>query len=337
METSRNNDIEIHDDRHPLVSVIIPVYNTEKYLRQCVASVLAQTYSYVEVILINDGSSDASGKICDELSAGCDKIRTIHTPNRGPASARNAGLDIMKGQYVAFIDSDDAIHPLYLEYLMNISRHNECDLACITQTRRSERNLYLNNIEKYGVEVMASRQAVMSMLYQKGLPDCSVCGKLYPSRFFENERFSNGILYEDMDISYRIMLQARKVAISSAPLYYYRVNTSSILHTFTPGRADVLQVTHRMEEFFTSCHKDEKLRKAARQRRFSAAFNIFGLTVANGGDPKVADRCWDMILELRGATISDPHSRIKNKIGALASYLGGRRLISQLAKKIYSL
>ena len=111
-------------DNKGLISVIVPVYNVEKYLAKCIDSLLAQTFSDFEILLVNDGSPDASGQICDALAKSDDRIRVIHKENGGAASARNSGLDAAKGDYIAFVDGDDLIHPQYLECLLALIQKN---------------------------------------------------------------------------------------------------------------------------------------------------------------------------------------------------------------------
>ena len=153
--------------------------------------------------------------------------------------------------------------------------------------------------------------------------------------FFNEIRFREGILYEDLDIAYLLMLKAGKVAVSDLPLYLYRQNETSILHTFNEKRADVLDVTERMERYFTTESPDRELMHAARHRRLSAAFNIMGLCAANGRHGELPARCWNIIRCLRREVALNGRSRIKNRIGALLSYIGGRRLITLLSKRVY--
>ena len=119
-------------ENRPLVSVIIPVYNVEKYLERCVDSVLAQTYTNLEIILIDDGSTDTSGKICDEYAQKDARIRVLHKKNTGIADTRNIGLDISKGEYIAFVDSDDFVASIFIEVAMDAMLNEQCDLVALT-------------------------------------------------------------------------------------------------------------------------------------------------------------------------------------------------------------
>ena len=112
-----------------LISVIVPVYKVERYIEKCVASILEQTFQNFELILVEDGSPDRSGEICDMLAKRDSRIRVIHKENGGAATARNAGLDVAKGDYIAFVDGDDSIHPQYLEFLSNLINRSGADIA----------------------------------------------------------------------------------------------------------------------------------------------------------------------------------------------------------------
>ena len=124
----------------PLVSVIVPVYNNEAYLPQCLDSIVTQTLSDIEIILVNDGSTDQAGEICKEYAAGDSRIRFLDQENRGPSSARNAGLEVAKGEHIGFVDSDDWIEPHMYERLVQIATEHDCDIVWA--------NVYRNESEK---------------------------------------------------------------------------------------------------------------------------------------------------------------------------------------------
>lgn len=129
----------------PLISVIIPIYNVEKYVKRCLDSVLNQTYCHLEVILVDDGSTDSSGKICDEYKKMDTRIRVIHKSNEGVSSARNLGIEVANGEYIAFIDSDDAMEKDCIEYLYRLIQENHCSLSiCSYRIRFEGKNKYHN-------------------------------------------------------------------------------------------------------------------------------------------------------------------------------------------------
>ena len=135
-----------------MISVIVPVYNVEKYLRQCLDSIVAQTYRDLEIILVDDGSIDASGAICDEYAVRDSRIKVVHQPNRGLSSARNTGLDLVSGEYTFFIDSDDWIHEKALERLLLAQAKTNADLVLCNYQRVDEAGNAINNVSQRPLE-----------------------------------------------------------------------------------------------------------------------------------------------------------------------------------------
>lgn len=316
-----------------LVSVIIPVYKVEPYLRQCIESVLAQTHSGLEVILIDDGSPDRSGEICEEYAARDPRIRVIHQENGGLSAARNAGLDAAKGNYITFIDSDDFVAENYVETLLRWIEDSGADIACGGFVDYHSGDKVATPIAQSRPKILSSAEFLEAMLYQH-TGDNSVWGKLYKKSIFDGLRFTPGILYEDLDIIYKAILRGRKVAWGRTPLYYYRVTPGSILHNFSLKRADVLDVTDRMTEYLGRNYP--QLESAARSRRLSAHFNIYCLLAANGmRNSEIEERCRKVIKGERGRFLFDPKVRLKNRLGIALTYIGGFPLLRFAGSRIY--
>lgn len=305
----------------PLVTVIVPVYGVEKYLRQCIDSVLAQTFIDWELILVDDGSPDRCGEICDAYAAVDSRIKVIHSGNGGLSVARNRGIDISKGKFISFVDADDMVHPQYLDALYKAAVENDCAISCVGSKIFSGDLTGNTVIKKYRFETNGGIDYTADILYQK-TGNNSVWGRLYRRELFEDIRFTPRIGYEDLDIIYRVLIRADRIAFSSDRLYYYRVNPSSYLGKFNERRADVLDVTDRMVSALTeTC---PKLAMAARSRRLSAYFNIYLLLAANGIKNGTLDkRCRDLIRRERGVFLFCPEIRMKNRIGIIASYILG--------------
>lgn len=299
-----------------VVSVIMPVYNVERYLRAAIDSVLAQTYPHWELILVDDGSTDSSPEICDEYAAN-PQITVYHTANGGLSAARNYGLRHSTAPWVLFVDSDDMIHPQCLAALMEVQKHSQCDI--VSATAQEDTEPHFRRIGVPTMRVHTWEKAVELTLYQRCGMLNSMCSKLFARRLFEQEQFTEGILYEDLDIFYRMYDKVERVATTRARLYFYRMRAGSIIHTWNEHRADVLTVMAKMEAYMAKRHP--QLLKAARDRRLSANFNIFLLATANG-QKEIADRCWKVICALRGASLFNPKVRFKNHVGCLVSYLG---------------
>lgn len=292
-----------------MISVIIPVYNTERWLPECLDSLLAQKEEDWEGILVDDGSVDSSAAICRRYCEADTRFRLVCQENGGPSSARNTGLDNAQGDYIAFIDSDDTILPDYLSTLLkNIETHNAeiasvgtCELTAETGKPQS---------------VLTGGEAVERMLYQTSSLTTSPYGKLFRKELWDGMRFRPGIIYEDLDIIYRIILKARKVSVDSKSLYIYRSTPGSLIRTLSPNRADVLDVTSRICSEMESA--SPRLLRAARDRRLSACFNILSLIDLNPG--YLAERrkeCTASIRRLWPSSLFNRRVRLKNKAGII--------------------
>ena len=168
------------------VSVIIPVYNAEKYIRRCIESVLDQTYQDLEILLINDGSTDSSGSICDEYALKYMRVKSIHSINQGVAHARNLGLDNATGEYVVFVDSDDYVSSKYVENLVDGIVKTRADVS-ITKIKRIGENQIVNiKQENASTMVWNRNQAIINMMLARGTDSC-VCSKLYNRLMFNSE------------------------------------------------------------------------------------------------------------------------------------------------------
>jgi len=296
--------------------IIIPVYNGEKYLSEAIESALRQSWVATQIILVDDGSTDSSGKICDEYAAKYKCVRAIHRPNGGLSAARNTGIDAATTEWVMFLDADDKLYRDAAACLACMTSGNGIDIAiggCTTHPLEKEPTLDFTDFRSATPEA-----AIKETLYQSGLLH-SAWGKLYRLSILKGVKFTENLLYEDLDFFYRYTLKCRRVAINNSPLLYYRQLEGSIMHTWRPERSDVLDVTDRIEAFMAKNYPE--LLPAARDRKFSAHYNIYLLATAHG-EKGIADRCWEVIKEYRSGSLRDPKVRMKNKAGALLSYFG---------------
>ena len=207
-----------------LVSVIIPVYNTEKYLKRCVESVLRQTYTNLEIILVDDGSPDKSGEICDELASKDARISVVHKENGGLSSSRNAGIDFSHGEFICFVDSDDYIENDYVMTLYNLIEKHNADLAKInyaevTTDNYSEKSKCEKEVLFLGKEVEYAYLA---------LKVDSACVFLYRKELIGNTRFELGKTSEDIPFNFEIFRKAKKFVYLPVNKYYYFYNINSI-------------------------------------------------------------------------------------------------------------
>lgn len=217
------------------VSIIVPVYNVEKYINRCIESILNQTFINYELIIVDDGSPDNSAMICEEYAKIDERISVIHKKNGGLSSARNVGIDIAKGKYLFFVDGDDVIHPKTLEILYSGLVECGAQISIGNFCRFHENNeLVFQAKEQNDLSVYSGVQ-VLGKLYDKNKASryVSACGKLIQHSLFENVRFPVGRLFEDEFTTYLLYYNARTVFVTEKKLYYYFVNDSGITKNLT--------------------------------------------------------------------------------------------------------
>lgn len=307
-----------------MVSIVVPVYNAARYLEECIASVFSQSFDDWELILVDDGSSDGSGRIIDRMADADTRVKAIHRPNGGMSAARNTGIAAAAGEYVYFLDADDILHPDALKLLMQAFQVDGVDLAiCGAEIGKSCRFKKTNGCD---FVIMSPEDAIADSLYQKNILHAP-WGKIYRRMLMDKVGFTDGLCYEDLDFFYRYCLLCDKVAYTPVSLYFYRQHAESVMHVWKPRRLDVLTVVDDIERYMEQNHPS--LAGAARDRKLSANFNIF-LLATRHGQADVAARCWNVVRKYRYASLTDRNVRVKNKLGILLSYLG-RRIFSALA------
>lgn len=215
----------------PLVSIIVPVYNVENYIEKCVESLINQTYENIEIILINDGSADDSGKICDTLSMTDNRIRVIHQENGGVSAARNNALDHMQGDFVTFVDADDYVASDFIECLYNaVSEHN-ADISTCGHYRvefdGSLKKIYHLSDNPDEVICMSGKDSITNMFYEN-ICSASSGSKLYKKEIFKNLRFPGYIMGEDTFVVYYAFKNSNVIAHTNKPLYYYVQHSASV-------------------------------------------------------------------------------------------------------------
>lgn len=207
---------------NPLISVIVPVYNVAEFLPRCLASVETQTYKHLEIILINDGATDESGEICDAFAQKEPRATVIHKTNGGPSSARNAGLERASGDYVTFLDSDDAIDANMYEHLLEniIKNHAQISICAFRKTVMFQQ-------PQIKLKVMTQTEAINQLFTIDLNCNISVWNKLYERKLFENIRFPAG-QSEDILPNFEVFSRATQVVMSNQALYYYFTHENSI-------------------------------------------------------------------------------------------------------------
>lgn len=209
----------------PVISVIVPVYNVEKYLRRCVDSILNQTFKDFELILVDDGSTDKSGEICDSYINKDNRIQVIHQKNQGQAKARNRGVELARGEWIHFVDGDDLIHSRMLEILYFVSKKCKVNLCMCGAVESEKLPEDFENIGTFNFESYDVNELYLKELYEKGEHRYWVVwGKLIKKEIVEKIPFKEGRIYEDNAVTCRWLYEAQTIADISLGLYYYMIN-----------------------------------------------------------------------------------------------------------------
>lgn len=247
----------------PLITIIVPVYQVKEYIGECVESLLAQNYTNLEILLVNDGSTDGSGELCDEYARRDNRIRVLHQENQGAAGARNTGLDHAEGEYVAFVDSDDEVSSNYIEELYKLIGKYRADIAaCAFEKNKVEK------VQRKGktvndssvMEVCMSSEQMLRQWHGKYKDwETTPCNKLYHRSILEGDggsdriRFPMGRRHEDVLISHLIIANANRIVLTTQKLYMYRTRpgscTTQILVTAENRKQNLRAQRERMAFF----------------------------------------------------------------------------------------
>lgn len=248
------------------VSIIVPVYNVENYVDACVESILTQTYSNLEIILIDDGSTDGSGKRCDQWAEKDNRIRVLHQKNGGLSAARNAGLDICTGEWIVFIDSDDVLPENAIKTLSDLVITQKAEIGQGVSTVMGNKAQAAENFTK----VFSGIEFLKSDFYST-----SACGKIYHKKVWENRRFQEGIIHEDYDIMYQIIYEALCVNYSNQVVYWVRERTNSITRGgFSEDRLVLLDIDEKKIAYFRE-RKEEFLLEQAYKSYYSNLLHLY--------------------------------------------------------------
>ncbi len=231
------------------ISVVIPVYNSEQYLTECLDSVVSQTYSDIDIILVDDGSTDSSGRICDSYAATDSRIRVIHTENRGVSMARNKGISESCCDYLCFIDSDDYATPDYIEYLFKLITEDQADISVCQRINR--KNRIKENI------TLTSNQSCMAAFVKDANIDSVVWGKLYKRSLFDGILFPAGKRYEDEYTIYKLIAKAERISIGCGQKYHYRDNPESFMNRpFSDSDYELIEAMSEQKAFIEQRYPD---------------------------------------------------------------------------------
>lgn len=220
-----------------LISVIVPVYNVENYLQECLGSILSQTYQHLEIILVDDGSTDGSGQICEDYASRDSRIRVYHQVNTGVSAARNLALSQVTGSYVTIVDADDGIHETFIQDLYDNLKAHQADIAVSNYYKYSEFDgrFYFHNLDRDDLVEVLTPQGCMD--YQCDIKDyigmafIPVLGKLYRTDLFDGICFPIESLIDDEMVTHKLYLKSERVVLVNKNAYFYRVRPGSIMTT----------------------------------------------------------------------------------------------------------
>ena len=234
-----------------LISVIIPVHNVENYIERCLSSVIKQTYTNIEIIVIIDGCTDKSEIICKKIADSDLRIKIIRQRFSGVSVSRNTGLDNANGDYIFFVDSDDEIHETIIEYLYkNLKKYN-CDIS-VCEYQRVENSKQVVNVDMADekITLMNNVEAIKNQCYKTNLPFIVCWSKLYKKELFSDIRYPIGKIHEDEFITYKILYKCSNILHSNLPLYYYYRTPKSIMEKeFNIKRLDIFEAMKEKLEF----------------------------------------------------------------------------------------
>lgn len=269
----------------PLISLVIPVYNVEKYFVRCMESVLRQTYDYFEVILVDDGSTDNSGKMCDEYAEKDNRVAVYHKLNGGLSDARNFGVERANAEWVSFIDSDDYVTEDYLEYLWYLIEKYDADLSVGQFIRISDCQIGVE-IEQQNVKdyCLDTENAMKDLCLGNYISTVS-WGKLYRKEYLYKNKFPIGKYYEDIATTYKLFFESKKVAVGLKKIYFYVQRNISILHSTVNDKLMYgLIAAENMCDFI--CSNFPTLNSIAHVRCCTTAIDIIIRVVDNVGSER---------------------------------------------------
>lgn len=245
-----------------LISVIVPIYKVEIYLENCIKSIVNQTYENLQIILVEDGSPDRCGNICDKYEQLDSRIIVIHKENGGVSDARNTGLDASTGKYIIFIDSDDYIHPQMIQVLMSNLKQYDTDISICSYKLVKDMNSINNEYSNHTV-IYNNVEALSNMYNDLYITTVVAWNKVYKRSLFEGIQFPKGKVHEDEFTIYKLLYKANKIVYTDAVLYYYlQRNTSIMGQKLISNDFDAIQAQEEVFNFMYAKEESELINKA---------------------------------------------------------------------------
>ncbi len=304
-------------DDKPLISIMVAAFNVESYIKQCIDSALNQTYSNIEIIVVDDGSTDNTLAICKSYSTDR-RVKLISQENKGLAEVRNVALKSANGEYVVFIDGDDFVSPFYVQNLYNAIVKTNASMACCDFVKYydGEQIPVFNCTREY--QFYDKKEYIEQTLYQR--LECNAWGKLYTKQLALKLEYPRGALYEDLAVFTKLLDEIDNVVVVKTCDYVYRQNGASILHRpFTKADEDCLKFMQNLSEYVKKGFPE--LAIASNSRMFSVCCSMF-LRLNKKIYPKEYEYYWDSLKSLRAQVLKDKKARKKNRCAAFLSYFG---------------
>ena len=320
------------------LSIVISLFNEAESLDELLERIhaeLSEKQLKYELIMVDDGSTDNSGTLCDQWAERDQRIRVIHQENGGLSAARNTALDAMSGELVIMVDSDDVLHPDAVSILLQAIQAHHADVAIGSFVVFDGMDANWPTITSENTVRHYDSQAALKAIYYQDKLTNSSCWRLFKASLFDDVRYPVGKYYEDLAIVYPLYKKCSLVVGIDDAVYGYRQRNDSILDRFSLKRADVLDICEQLERQVQT--EDVELLHAVRSRLLSAYFNILLLSYQDKEQDfkELQDRCWKGIKRLRHNCLIDSNVRPKNKAGIIASYLGRTFLCDILGKRYH--
>lgn len=323
-------------DIQPLISIIIPVYNVSLYLRRCLDSVVSQTYRNLEIIIVNDGSTDDSGKICEEYARKDVRIKVFHQQNKGQAEARNYGMSHVHGIYIVYVDSDDYVSENYVEHMFILAKQNHVDFVqCCMEKFWDDKKVDVKTVD-YDTKIYTASEALEAYCYQKYFTP-SPWGKLIHISLMENLKFPICMGYEDAALMYKVIGNAHHLLFTKEVMYYYRQHEMSTMHSeFSEKKIDRIKIAKQLRQYIDINFPENS--KAVKTRCILADFQLLMDLPYHKNYKNLRYKVYEDIRNIRWAVITDSRSKISIRVMALISYFGLPILmcLGRVYKKIYN-
>lgn len=318
-----------------LISIIVPIYNIEKELKECIDSLIEQTYKNIEIILVDDGSTDNCPMICDEYKKKDERIVVIHKKNGGLSDARNCGIYESKGEYLTFVDGDDMVTNNYCQFLYDTLKQNDADISI-----GKPKMIYADGIEvnkNYSDCFIGTNEEILDrLLYDNGI-DLSACFKLYKKELFKDVSFPVNRLYEDAATTYKLIDKAKVIAVNTTEaIYIYKIRNNSISNCdFNEKKLDLIISTKEMTDFIKN--KYPRLEKGCNRRLMYAYLStLTQLARSKKRYKKIEKELISYIRHNKNDVLRDKKTPKRDKIGIYSLCFGfcGYKILWQIYARV---